>query len=86
MPQIYSSLPRVYLSRRNLLTLLAKLDRKAAGDVTHRTLIKHRVEGDPYVQDLDAVVITAVDDDSYYATRDPGTVHPAEEETLRNSK
>lgn len=32
--------PRVYLSRRNLLTLLSKLDHRVAGQQTECTLIK----------------------------------------------
>lgn len=69
----------LYLSRRNLLTLLSKLDRKAAGDITACTLVKLR-QPDPtrYNQTMDECWVTAVENDEYYGAqnRPAGEVHP----------
>lgn len=70
---------QIYLSRRNLLMLLSKLDRAANGEVTACTVIKHRNEADPYVQTMDAIAVTAVEDDEYYAGRNAGPMHPSDE-------
>jgi len=68
---------QVYLTRRNLLTLLSKLDRAAAGDYTARTLIKQdRVH--PKYPCSDVIAVTAVEDADYYVDRAPGEVHPAD--------
>lgn len=60
----------VTLSRRNLLTLLSKLDRKAAGEETLCTIIKY---------DPEMAIITAVEDKECYKDRNPGRVLPADE-------
>lgn len=60
---------RVILSRRNLLTLLSKLDRHKAGEATARTLVK---------ADQD-VAVTAIEDEEYYVDRTPGAVHPSDD-------
>ena len=65
---------KIYLSRRNLLTLLSKLDRKLKGEQTYCTIIKERNESDPYVNTIDIVSITAVEDSDFY-NRAPGEVH-----------
>jgi hypothetical protein len=70
---------RIYLSRRNLLALLSKLDRAAAGDATAKTIIKYRNPKDPFVQTMDAIAVTAVEDKDYYVDRTPGVMHPADE-------
>jgi hypothetical protein len=69
----------IYLSRRNLLTLLSKLDRRAAGEATKATLIKFQNKGDPYVQSMDSCKVTAVEDDEYYTAREPGGVLEVDE-------
>ena len=66
----------IYLSERNLRTLLSKIERKKAGEPTACTLIKHAVPGDPFVQSMNAVIVTAVPDEEYYTNRDAGEVHP----------
>ena len=73
---------QIYLSRRNLLTLLSKLDRQAAGESTSCTVIKYRNPGDPYIQSMDTVAVTAVPDDEYYVAREPGRMHPKDEATI----
>lgn len=69
---------KIYLSRRNLLTLLSKLDRKAEGDDTHCTIVKYRNESDPYKHTVQAFTVTAVPDEEYY-NRDAGAMHPLDD-------
>lgn len=70
---------KVYLSRRNLLTLLAKLDRQAAGESTACCLIKHDNAHPKYSQTMKAIEVHAVEDAEYYTDRCPGDVHPSDE-------
>ena len=72
----------LYLSRRNLLTLLSKLDRQAAGDATACAIIKSANPADPYCNTIDQVVVTAVADEEFYANRQPGVMHPLDEANL----
>jgi hypothetical protein len=67
---------RIYLSRRNLLTLLSKLDRLAAGEETACTIIKYDNQLDPYRGTLDMVEVIAIPDEKYYTDRHPGQMHP----------
>lgn len=68
----------VFLSRRNLLTLLSKLDRRAAGEQTAATLIKSDNTHPVYPQSMDSIFITAVEDEAYYTDRAVGEVHPSD--------
>lgn len=70
---------RVFLSRRNLLTLLSKLDRMKAGEESACTLIKYDNQNPKYPQTLDEIAITAVEDAEYYGDRSPGTVLGADD-------
>jgi hypothetical protein len=70
---------KVYLSRRNLLTLLSKLDRKKNGEETACTLLKTDNTHPKYPQSMKIIEVTAIEDDEYYAYRNPGEVHPADE-------
>ena len=72
----------LYLSRRNLLALLSKLDRQEAGDETACAIIKYSNPTDPYCNTIDQVVVTAVADEEFYANRSPGAMHPADEVNL----
>lgn len=74
----------VYLSRRNLLTLLAKLDRAAQGGDTACAIIKSDNAHAKYPQTMKSLMVCAVEDDEYYGTaqRNPGEIHPLEEEAL----
>lgn len=69
-------LPRVYLSRRNLLALLSKLDRRANGEATTGAIIKSDNQHPTYPQTMSAIEVYAVEDDEYYIDRPPGAVHP----------
>lgn len=69
---------KVYVSRRNLLTLLSKLDRKKVGEATACTLIK--VNNKPsYQNTLKETALIAVDDEQYYQEAAPGMVHPSDD-------
>lgn len=84
----------VYLSERNIRTLLSKLDRAAAGESTYCTIIKQDTSNKRFpcsmeasitaseVRTLDAAFATevfAVNDLDYYTGREPGPMHPADE-------
>lgn len=77
----------VYLSRRNLLTLLHKLDRQTAGEQTHCTIVKYQGTSTTYQQSMDAITIVAVDDGPYYTSqgRHAGEVQPLEENFLSHT-
>lgn len=59
---------RIYLSRRNLLTLLSKLDRKKFDDQIVCSIGKHDTLHAEYPCSAKAI-ITAVEDADYYADR-----------------
>lgn len=65
---------KVFLSRRNLLTLLSKLDRKAQGDDTMCAIIKCDNFHPLYSQTMPEIAVVAVEDADYYVDRRPGTV------------
>lgn len=73
---------QIYLSKRNLLALLSKLDRLENGDETACAIVKSANPSDPYCNTIDQVVVTAVADDQFYATRQPGVMHPLDEVRL----
>ncbi len=79
---------KIYLSRRNLQTLLNKLDRRAndcATEYTACTIIKYDNSNPRFPQTVPAVMITAVEDDEYYADREPGAVHPLDVPNAANA-
>ena len=65
---------KVYLSRRNLFTLISKLDRKKAGDKTFCTIIKSDNQHPKYPQSMDNIAVIAIEDEEYY-DRIPGEMH-----------
>ena len=69
---------RVYLSRRNLLTLLSKLDRKKAGEETFCCIKKFDTLNEEFPQTAEEVQVIAIEDDDYYRNRLPGKVHPSD--------
>lgn len=69
---------QVYLSRTNLVALLSKLDRKKSGEETACTIIKYDNKHPKYSQTVDAISITAIEDEDYYIDREPGMVHPSD--------
>lgn len=72
----------VYLSRRNLLTLLSKLDRAAKGEETVKTLVKQDTVHPKYPCS-DVTTVIAVEDTDYYYERPAGTVFHADEPITR---
>jgi len=70
---------QVYLSRRNLLTLLSKLDRKANGEDTKCSLIKCDDKHPKYPQSMSHIMVTALENEEYYTERNAGTMHPSDE-------
>lgn len=77
------STERVYLSRRNLLTLLSKLDRIKAGEESAASLTKYDKEHPVYPQTMDRIIITALEDEEYYTDRLPGHVNPKDDPSLK---
>lgn len=73
----------VYLSRRNLLTLLKKLDGIEEGIPSSCTIIKCDTVNDKYLCS-DITSITAVEDKEYYGDRAPGGMRTREEDFLKN--
>lgn len=72
---------RVFLTRRNLLTLLVKLDRRKAGEQTTATLIKNDTVH-PTFPCSNAIAVTAVEDEEYYTDREAGAILSKDEKTL----
>lgn len=74
---------RIYLSKRNLLTLLSKLERLEAGEDTKCAIIKNRNVLDPYCNTVDQVAVIAIPDEKFYVNRNPGPMHPKDEEKIK---
>lgn len=62
----------VYLTRRNLMTLLNKLDR---GDDSSQTIIKYDTVHEKYPCSTVTIVAAVEDEDYYDDDRPPGDVH-----------
>jgi hypothetical protein len=67
--------PTIYLSRRNLLALLSKLDRVKAGESSLCTIQKCDPLHPKYPQTMAAINVVAVEDEDYYTDRLPGVIH-----------
>lgn len=74
---------QIFLSKRNLLTLLSKIERYERGEETACTIIKYKNPSDPYVNTMDACIVTALPDDKLYVNRGAGEMHPADEERIK---
>lgn len=69
-----------YLTRRNLLTLLNKLDRaKREPGSTKCQIVKRDTKNPKYPQSHMFITVTAVEDEDYYEDRNPGKVHPEDD-------
>ena len=64
----------LYLSERNLRTLLSKLERHKNGENAQCSIIKYKNINDPVFQSMDSIIMTAVLDEEYYTDRIPGKV------------
>lgn len=70
MSELPNRMPTVYLSRRNLLTLLSKLDRIEAGEASAATLIKGKNHNSKaYQQTMERIAIVAVEDHEIYGAQ-----------------
>lgn len=67
---------QVFLSRKNLITLLEKLDKKKSGIPDSCTIIKHDGQGPNINQTMPICAITAVEDIDYYYEGIPGKINP----------
>ena len=76
---------RIYLSKRNLLTLLSKLERFEQGDETRCAIVKHSNPFDPYCNTMDEIMVVAVPDEKFYINRTPGEMHPLDEAKINAS-
>lgn len=63
---------QLYLSRRNLLTLLDKLNGRKEGIDSKCTIIKMDMQHKTFPQTHSPIFITAVEDEDYYVDRKPG--------------
>jgi hypothetical protein len=72
----------LYLSRKNLLILLSKLDRIKEGGASFATIVKYKNPDDPFPNALD-VLVTAVEDENYYKDREAGEMWPEDEDRIR---
>lgn len=68
----------LYLTRRNLVTLLSKLDRAAIGQNSARSLLKQDTAHPKYPA-TDKILVIAIEDEEYYQDRKPGPVDPRDE-------
>ena len=78
---------KIYLTRRNLLTLLSKLDRDDAGEKTECSIIKYKQPVAAYQQTMDSIMVIAVQDDEYYSAQNRtfGDVHPSDDPAFKPS-
>ena len=58
------------------MTLLSKLDRVVAGEVSARAIIKSDSVHPQYPQTMPEIRIQALEDHEYYTDRDAGPIHP----------
>ena len=66
---------QLFLTRRNLLTLLEKLDHVADGGDSVCTIIKRDTKHSVYpMTGASSIIVTAVEDNDYYSDRSPGDV------------
>lgn len=76
----------LYLSKRNLLTLLNKLERAEQGEETNCAIIKYRNEEDPVVNTMKEIKVVAVFDEVLYNNRQAGVMHPKDDPALKSIK
>lgn len=65
----------LYLSRRNLVTLINKLDRTKVGDISNCTIIKRDNLHPKMPSSMESCAVIAVEDEDYYTEREAGPVH-----------
>jgi hypothetical protein len=72
------------MSRRNLLALLSKLDRQAAGEQTECTILNYQNASSAYWQRMKTLRVVAVNDQEFYGAQEraAGVMQPSDEATL----
>ena len=71
----------LYLTRRNLQTLLNKLDRTASGDHSECTIVKCDNKHPRYPATMCMCYVIAVENEDYYVDRLPGDVNHKDQPT-----
>lgn len=84
MSDLTDKAPILYLSRRNLEALLAKLNRRSNSEDTYCAIIKVQQASPVYKQTMPEILVVAVDDEEYYSSqaRPAGEMHPKDEANL----
>ena len=75
---------KIYLSKRNLLTLLSKLERLERGDETACAIVKYANPTDPYCNTIKEITVIAVPDEKFYTNRAPGAMHHLDEANMKH--
>lgn len=70
---------QVFLSRRNLQTLLNKLDGVKQGRESVCSLLKNDTAHPVYPASHNDILVTAVENEDYYTDRAPGSVRKGDE-------
>jgi hypothetical protein len=73
---------QVFLTRRNLLILLSKLNRRRKGEATLCSIIKNDNSHPKYPQTMKSIQITALEDEEYYTDRKPGVMNSIDEKRI----
>jgi hypothetical protein len=83
--KLSDTMPKVYLSHRNLMALVSKLEREAAGEKTECAIVKMQIDSPAYRQSMSKIMVIAVPDEVYYGSqgRAAGLMHPRDEKTLK---
>lgn len=69
---------QLYLTRRNLQTLLNKLDRNLREPGISKCTIVKQDTVHPKYPSTDVIQVTALEDAEYYSDRGPGEMHPVD--------
>lgn len=76
------NIDRLYLSRRNLLLLLSKLDRVQAGESSTCAIHKKDPSHPTHPQTMQICEVVAVEDEEYYHERRAGGMFPPDSENV----
>ena len=63
----------IYLTRRNLVSLLNKLDRTIEGDPSYCAIVKNDTVH-PKFPATTRMLVIAIEDEDYYTDREPGAI------------
>ena len=77
---------QIYLTERNLLTLLIKLNKKRKGNKTKCTIVKNDNKHPKYPQTMEHCYVTVVEDENYYIDRIAGKILEEDEKVVESLK